>query len=131
MAKFFRYHCEFQDLISGKTSGNAKECDGLYYFNNDQNVNKQALVSSSGSVSVSNFNKIMLWHNRLGHPSFPYLKRLFPSLFRNKNVDVFHCEICQIAKQTRVPYPIQPYKISQPFSLVHSDIGGFQGFITL
>ena len=31
-AKFFPYHCIFQDLSSGKMIGGAKECEGLYYF---------------------------------------------------------------------------------------------------
>ena len=66
----------------------------------------------------------MLWQHRLGHPSFPYLKQLFPSLFIDKNVNSFVCEICQFAKHTRVSYPIQPYKPSNPFTLIHSDIWG-------
>ena len=53
-----------------------------------------------------------------------YLKKLFPSLFVNKDVHSFACETCQFAKQTRVPYPLQPYKIFKPFSLIHSDIWG-------
>ena len=64
----------------------------------------------------------MLWHSRLGHPSFQYLKQLFPSLFRNK--DVFQCDFCQIAKHQRSVFPSQPYKSSKPFALIHSDIWG-------
>ena len=88
VAKFFHTSCEFQDLLSGKTIGSAKENNGIYLFEGDGHViNKQTralqseVVSCSESTSVS--NKVMLWHNRLGHPSFPYLKQLFPSLFIN------------------------------------------------
>jgi len=65
----------------------------------------------------------MLWHYRLGHPNFMYLKKMFPSLF-NKRLKKFHCETCQLSKHTRSTYPLQPYKSSQPFSLIHSDVWG-------
>ena len=55
---------------------------------------------------------------------FFYLKRLFPSLFINKDVSSFQCETCQFAKNTRVSYPLRPHLPSAPFSLIHSDIWG-------
>ena len=64
----------------------------------------------------------MLLHYRLGHPNFPYMKFLFPSLFKNN--DKFQCEICQLAKHTRVFFPPLPYRASKPFVLIHSDIWG-------
>ena len=70
----------------------------MYYLEENQQVDKQALALSSESVSVC--SEIMLWHNRLGHPSFPYLKTLFPSLFKNKDVNSFNFETCQFAKHT-------------------------------
>jgi len=66
----------------------------------------------------------MLWHCRLGHPSFLYLKHLFPNLFRNKLLSSFQCDICQLAKHHRASFPIQPYKASKPFILIHSDVWG-------
>ncbi|KAL4385254.1 hypothetical protein GQ457_15G005290 [Hibiscus cannabinus] len=66
----------------------------------------------------------MLWHKRLGHPSFIYLSKLQPSLFVNKNPNSFHCDVCSMAKHTRKPYFPSTYKSSHPFSLVHSDIWG-------
>ncbi|PKA63396.1 Retrovirus-related Pol polyprotein from transposon TNT 1-94 [Apostasia shenzhenica] len=66
----------------------------------------------------------MLWHIRLGHPSFLYMKRLYPSLFINQDANSFHCDICQLAKHTRSTYIPRPYTPSRPFHLVHSDIWG-------
>ena len=66
----------------------------------------------------------MLWHYRLGHPNFMYLKRLFPSLFINKNSNIFQCDVFQFSKHTRSTYPLCPYKPSQPFSLIRSDSWG-------
>ena len=66
---------------------------------------------------------VLLWHYHLGHPNFMYLQKLFPSLL-NKNPNMFHCDVCQLAKHTRNTYPTQPYKQSHPFSLIHSDVWG-------
>ena len=69
VVKLFSSHCEFQDLITGKTIGNAREHEGLYYLENSHSLmNKQALASGRDFNSVS--DTIMLWHFRLGHPNF-------------------------------------------------------------
>lgn len=69
--KFFDTHCIFQDQTSGKMIGGAKMMDGLYYFE-DAFKNKVA-QGLSGISSTSVRDQIMLWHSRLGHPSFQYL----------------------------------------------------------
>lgn len=121
VANFSHSSCEFQDLISGRRIGSAREHGGLYYFE-DFNVNKQAHTVDCGSLSMSREQKIMLWHRRLGHPSFPYLRNLFPELFRNKDSLMIHCEVCQLAKHQRSYFPSQSYKPSRPFAMIHSDI---------
>lgn len=113
--------CVFQDRTSGRRIGSAKEVDGLYHFEDDFFVRSQVQVAV-GSSPLSRTERIMLLHCRLGHPSFSYLKHLFPSLF--KNHDLFQCEICQLAKHNRIFLPSQPYRASKPFSLIHSDIWG-------
>ena len=121
-ANFFPYHCEFQDLASGKTISNAKLSGGLYYFDDGSLPKDSVSTSCLGVISDFGKNDIMLWHFRLGHPSFHYLKRLFPSLFSNKNPSSFQCEICALAKMHRSPYFSRPNVPSKSFSLVHSDI---------
>ena len=111
----------FQDLNSRMTIGNSKEWDGLYYLegsNRRKREANKALVSSH-----SNNEDVLLWHQRLGHPSFDYMKHLFPSLF-NKNSVPFSCETCQLAKQKRSTYPQLSYKPTTPFTIIHSDIWG-------
>ncbi|GMI96958.1 hypothetical protein HRI_003365100 [Hibiscus trionum] len=76
------------------------------------------------SLSTSKEDSVMLWHRRLGHPNFMYLKKLFPLLFLNKKISSLNCEVCQLSKHTCVPYPLKPYVQSQPFSLIHSDLWG-------
>lgn len=122
VAKFSDNLCEFQILESGKTIGNAKECAGLYLLKVEKS---EELKTHSYAVATvpSSENDVMLWHYRLGHPNFMYLEKIFPSLF-NKNQKNFQCETCQLSKHTRSHYPPQPYKPSQPFSLIHSDVWG-------
>lgn len=55
---------------------------------------------------------------------FIFKKRLFPSLFANKNPSLFQCDTCQFSKPTRSTYSPCPYTPSHPFSLIHRDIWG-------
>ena len=112
----------FQILGSGKMIGSAEECDGLYLLQ-VKDSNKKPKANSCVAIPSKSEESIMLWHYRLGHPNFMYLKKMFPSLF-NKRLRNFHCETCQLSKHTRSTYPPQPYKPSQPFSLIHSDVWG-------
>ncbi|RVW38886.1 Retrovirus-related Pol polyprotein from transposon TNT 1-94 [Vitis vinifera] len=127
ITNFSSTHCEFQDLDSGKTIGNVEKCSGLYILKERHDPQEQPQMTvGSNSFSVScqnNDSAIKLWHYHLGHPNVMYLKHLFPSLF-NKNPKSFECEICQLSKQVRSHFPIQPYKESSPFSMIHSDIWG-------
>jgi len=66
---FFPSYCLFQDQVSGKTIGNVKANDGLYCLTEDRIfsfTNKAVLTATTNA-------KVLLWHNHLGHPSFPYL----------------------------------------------------------
>lgn len=78
---------------------------------------------SSASFSPQK-RDIWLWHLRLGHPSFSYLKILFPKLFVGLSERSFQCETCILAKSHRVPYPLSFNKSQTPFVLVHSDVWG-------
>ena len=112
VTQYFPTHCKFQDLDSVNMIGNPENYVGLYLFKVDNFLEKQTQcvttptivgqsIKNSCSVSFlksNNDNVIMLWHFRLGHPSFKYLSKLFPSLFRNKNPSLSQCEICQLSK---------------------------------
>ena len=104
--------------------GNAREYGGLYYFDDGNSMFQQQKISNLKVCFSSTDDTIMLWHRRLGHPNFLYLKHLFPNLFRNKLLSSFQCDICQLAKHHRASFPSQPYKASKPFTLIHSDVWG-------
>ena len=74
------------------------------------------------SLSLSHEDEIMLFHRRLGHPSFLYLIHLFPLLFKNN--DSFQFEACQLAKYKHVSYLCHLCRASKPFVLIHSYIWG-------
>jgi transposase InsO family protein len=68
--------------------------------------------------------QIWLWHRRLGHPSFSYMKHLFPDLFSNILIFDLKCETCILAKSHRATYPLSMNKSMVPFALIHSDVWG-------
>ena len=81
---FFSTHCVFQDLAMGRTIGTVKEQGGLYCFNNlgsKDSLSAQTSTTCLQSCTIFESSQIWLLHRRLGHPSFPVLKFMFPSLF--------------------------------------------------
>ena len=112
--------CQFQDQISGRVIGSAKESSRLYYFLESISPSNKQHTALRCSTSLTRRQKIFLLHCRLGHPNFMYLKRLFPLLFKNN--DHFECDVCLIAKHKRISFPLRPYQPSHPFFLIHSDL---------
>lgn len=78
---FYPNKCEFQDLGLGRTIHSAGVQDGLYYFEDNLSTNNSVLGLGCNVSSLPVRTRIMMWHFRLGHTSFSYLKHLFPSLF--------------------------------------------------
>jgi len=66
---------------------------------------------------------LWLHHFCLGHPSFRVLK-LFPLLFKGLDMEDFHCDVCEVAKDKRVSFSPANKRSSLLFTLVHSDIWG-------
>jgi hypothetical protein len=75
-------------------------CDGLYYFVDNLSSNNSVLDLACSVSSLLVRTQVMMWHFRLGHPSFSYLKHLFPSLFEKTSSKDLHCDICCFSKST-------------------------------
>ena len=103
--------------------GSAKEREGLYYFD-EANVRGQCPPTVCNSTSSPGESELLLWHKRMGHPSFQYLQHLFPSLCSNKTSWDFQCEVYELVKHHRASFPKSKYKPSIPFTLIHSDLWG-------
>ena len=117
VTKFFLNDCEFQEMEIGKMIGCDKEHEGLYIFGNKASKGHTQKVSVNvlSDFTNSTDHEIMVCHFRLGHLSFPHLKKLLPSLFRNKNLESFHCESCQLSKHLQNSYVSQTYKKNSYF----------------
>lgn len=126
VALFFPTHCIFQNIHTREKIGSGRRIGGLYYLEDGfQHSDKkgQAHVVNEDLVNKKQ-KEIWLWHRRLGHPSFSYLRRLFPSLFSGCNVSDFICETYVRAKSHRTTFHLSNNKANFPFSLVHSDVWG-------
>ena len=109
--------CVLQDLATKKVIGIGKHHNGLYYLSQNTAVQPPPVTHN---VSVTHD----LWHRRLGHPSTA------PSQFLEKSTSGItfdfnsHCDVCPMAKQTRLSFPLSSISTSAPFDLIHCDIWG-------
>ena len=118
---FFPHHCVFQDLDTGRRIGLGRENGrGIYELVADSpSTSLQALFALS--ASSSSLHDSLLWHCRLGHPSFVKLKETLPWL----HLSEFHCESCELGKHHRSSYPSRTGPPThRPFDLVHCDVWG-------
>ena len=109
--------CLFQNILTKEIIGHGTKREGLYYMD-DFNISRVNTIIQTSDKE----QQVWSWHHRLGHPSFRYLKHLFPSLFSNFHESDLRCETCIQAKSHCVPYLISFKKCETPFTLVHSDV---------
>ncbi|KAM1740938.1 hypothetical protein ACFX12_011118 [Malus domestica] len=120
------------DLLTRAVIGCGTRRGKLYYLDLTEECNNRlSQVHHVSRDESTRMKKIWLWHRRLGHPSFGYLKLLFPQLFPQFKESDFHCEICILAKSYRVSYPLRLNKSFVPFMVVHSDVWGPARILTI
>ena len=91
---------------------------------------RQALKIGGFEKKKKGKSEIWLWHRRLGHASFGYMKKLFPSLFANFDVSRFQCDVCELEKSHHASFPLTLNKSPVPFMIIHSDVWGPSKFAT-
>ena len=104
-------------MLLGKRIAGGKEVDGQFILKEEKIT--QALQAEKSS---RNKDEIMRWHCKLGHPNFKYFKLLFPSLYENKRISYFHCQVYEFVKHHRVSYLLKDYTPTSPFTLIHSNV---------
>ncbi|BBH05733.1 P-loop containing nucleoside triphosphate hydrolases superfamily protein [Prunus dulcis] len=108
------------DIHTKEILGCGTKRGGLYYVDDFS----PGVANSVTHPFDSKQKQIWLWHCRLGHPSFSYMKHLIPDLFSGFKDSDFTCDTCILAKSHRVPYPLSTNKCTTPFALIHSDVWG-------
>lgn len=122
-ATFFPSYCVFQDLETRRLIGRGFEKDRFHLLDTTSRVislvqQVPMLQQSTPTISFPNFIQL---HNRLGHPFFSLLHKMFPTLsFSSK----FHCEPSEFAKHYRSIYLTSNKRSSVHFYLVHSYMWG-------
>ncbi|XP_075082273.1 uncharacterized protein LOC142166803 [Nicotiana tabacum] len=94
-------------LYNGKVMGICMEDSGLYVL---KWRDTHATTMFTKDTDESN-----LWHMRLGHPSTTAMKHIF--VLKNKVVDniQYNCEVCPLAKQSRLKFPLSSNKTDYDF----------------
>ncbi|KAJ9552232.1 hypothetical protein OSB04_016277 [Centaurea solstitialis] len=116
---FWPDECMFQDMRTHRILGYGTRRGKLYYLEEED-------LGKAYHTGINQGNKVLawLWHRRLGHLSFSYLKRLKPSLFLNLNDSEFKCGTCEMAKSHKTSYTSSNNKSLIPFMTIHSDVWG-------
>ena len=121
---FWPLFCVFQDILTRKILGYGVRRGNLYYLELTENGGMKFSQANRTSSKETAQKTIWLWHRRLGHLSFGYLRKLKPHLFSAVNDSTFQCDTCDLAKSHRIPYLPSLNKSSIPFAVIHSDVWG-------
>jgi GAG-pre-integrase domain len=100
----------FQDLVTKEKIDEGFLENRLYFLDSNK--------SSFNITKDENLGK--LWHKRVGHPSDKILKTIL-NFF---NLDCNNCEVCKLAKHTKLPFFDSKTKSSEPLELVHFNVWG-------
>ncbi|KAM1703262.1 hypothetical protein ACFXTN_026308 [Malus domestica] len=119
-------HNTLLDIQTRAIIGRGTKRRGLYYVEDVAPGRVNQVRSSYNNKTKT----IWLWHRRLGHASFGYLKKLLPSLFSGISESDFRCNDCILAKSHRTSYHLSFNKRTVPFELVHSDVWGPSPIVT-
>lgn len=91
----YPHFCLFQDILTKKIIGRGTKREGLYYID-EFSIGKINMVKNSTTAQEK---QIRLWHARLGHPSFGYMRQLFPDLFSSQKHLDLKCDTCIFCKK--------------------------------
>ena len=103
---FWPSFCVFQDILTRKILGYGVRRGKHYYLELPDNGGSKISQANQTSSKDKARATIWLWHHRLGHLSFGYLKKLQPQLFLGLNDREFHCDTCELAKSHRISYSL-------------------------
>uniref|UniRef100_A0A803MYU7 Retrotransposon Copia-like N-terminal domain-containing protein n=1 Tax=Chenopodium quinoa TaxID=63459 RepID=A0A803MYU7_CHEQI len=83
-----------------------------------------AAATPNSTFNSIDANKVKLWHLRLGHIPVSKLHFVVCDICnKDCSLDSF-CQICPVARQTRMSFPVRSIKTKVPFELLHFDVWG-------
>ena len=121
---FWPLFCIFQDIVTRRTLGFGVKRGKLYYLELTEGGEEKFGRAYQAKNVETDRAAIWLWHRRLGHLSFGYLRKIQPHLFNAIPDFEFQCNICEMAKSHRTSYLPSMNKSSEPFAVIHSDVWG-------
>ncbi|XP_075095421.1 uncharacterized protein LOC142173696 [Nicotiana tabacum] len=95
------------DLLSERVNEIGKEEEGLYTMLSTTRNNASKIYQAFAAITEEPGNTGDIWHKRMGHVPMEVLRKISSfssSILSNK------CEVCPLARQTRVPFP-KGYKL--------------------
>ena len=116
-----------KDTVQVKVNNNTvlmgnKTETGLYEIQLKTSSHEEALITNEKNAEV--------WHKKLGHLNYTYLKKLTSISTGIENlkfeVDELNalCEVCVKSKQSRQPFSETRSRATRPLELVHTDLCG-------
>ncbi|KAL0410029.1 UNVERIFIED_CONTAM: Retrovirus-related Pol polyprotein from transposon RE2 [Sesamum latifolium] len=116
-------NCAF-DLVTKRIIAIGKLFQNLYVLDKSS-FSPSTIASVTAAHNKSCINSVscnnVLWHRRLGHPSFNVLKHV-PEVKSIDTTDI--CMICPFAKQSRLPFSPCAIQSKHAFELIHVDLWG-------
>jgi hypothetical protein len=115
-------YCLIQDHVKGLMIGRGEQINNLYVLDVPRIKDFPTKeISFHANIVVDS----SLWHSRLGHPSVTTSDIVTDVLgFKQRNERSFHCTICPLAKQKRLPFVSKNHVCDSAFDLVHIDVWG-------
>ncbi|KAK6786614.1 hypothetical protein RDI58_015139 [Solanum bulbocastanum] len=123
---FYSRFCLFQDFSTGKLKGISKEHDGLYWMvpQSSQKTKRTKGMDTKGFTIHDDKRDIMLWLRRLAYSSIKSVKDVCGHTIDACKSIVDNCEICPLAKHTRLPFTNSDTRSDRAFALFHLDVWG-------
>jgi hypothetical protein len=119
---FLHTKCFLQNLSKWRTIGLAEAESGLYHIHKPSDQSTES--SPPRSIIKSCIVATDLWHLRLGHIPISKLNLLNKIDSSVTSTGKSICDICPLAKQKRLSFPLSMHTSTQVFQLIHIDIWG-------
>nr|XP_009759202.1 PREDICTED: uncharacterized protein LOC104211777 [Nicotiana sylvestris] len=107
---------EKQGFYNGKVMRIGRENSGLHLIKENLPIAAASFLKENGETT--------LWHLRLGHASTKSMQHILELKNKIHAREQDNCEVCPLARQCRLQFPVSSIRSSSYFQLVHMDVWG-------